>query len=330
MRILVPDDYQEAVRQLSCMARMRNHQVDVIGRLPSDPDERAARLADAEALVLIRERTRIDATLLDQLPKLRLISQTGRIGEHLDLAACTARGIAVAEGTGSPVATAELTWALIMAKSRRLPIYRQALRHGHWQEIGDPRLGRCVNGLTLGIWSYGKIGRRVAGYGKAFGMQVLVWGGEDSCAQARADGHAIAASRSELFERSDVLSLHRRLVPATRHEISADDLARMKPDALLVNTSRAELIAPGALLAALDAGRPGTAAIDVYENEPLLDPSDPLLRHPRVLVTPHLGYVERGSYELYFGTAFDNVLAFAAGNPTNLANPEVLAEPLPR
>ncbi|WP_279361791.1 D-2-hydroxyacid dehydrogenase family protein [Xanthomonas sacchari] len=325
MRILIADDYQDAVRHLPCFARLQAHNVQVLTALAPDRETFVRHAAEAEALVLIRERTRIDAALLARLPKLRLISQTGRIGEHIDLAACTARGVAVAEGVGAPVAPAELTWALLMAASRRLPAYRDALRAGHWQATGEAQLGRSLDGLTLGIWSYGKIGRRVAAYGRAFGMRVQVWGSEDSCAQARADGFAVAASREALFAESDVLTLHRRLVAATRHQIGLDDLLRMKSDALLVNTSRAELIAPGALLAALDAGRPGQAALDVFEQEPVLDPQHPLLRHPRVLATPHLGYVEQGSYDLYFCAAFDNVLAFAADAPQRLANPEVLS-----
>ncbi len=325
MHILIPDDYQDAVRHLPCFQRLHEHEVQVLTAMATDPNEWAERLVGAEVLVLIRERTRVDASLLRRLPRLRLISQTGKVGAHLDLAACTAHGIAVAEGIGSPVAPAELTWALIMAASRRLPDYGRALQNGHWQATGDAVLGRALHGRTLGVWSYGRIGRRVAGFGRAFGMQVLVWGGEYSCAQARVDGFEVAASRDALFERSDVLSLHRRLVANTRHQVTATDLARMKPDALLVNTSRAELIAPGALLAALQAGRPGMAALDVFEREPVLDPSDPLLRHPRLLATPHLGYVERDSYELYFGSAFDNVLAFAAGTPRNIVNPAALA-----
>ncbi|WP_045726800.1 D-2-hydroxyacid dehydrogenase family protein [Xanthomonas sp. GPE 39] len=324
MRILIADDYQDAVRHLPCFRRLQGHRVQILTAPSPDPETLIRHAAEAEVLVLIRERTHIDATLLARLPALRLISQTGRIGEHIDLAACTARGIAVAEGVGSPVAPAELTWALLMAASRRLPAYRDALLTGHWQATGTAELGRRLEGLTLGVWSYGKIGRRVAAYGRAFGMRVQVWGSEDTCAHARADGFEIAASRAALFADSDVLSLHRRLVAATRHQIVLDDLLRMKPDALLVNTSRAELLAPGALQAALAAGRPGQAALDVFEQEPLLDPQHPLLRHPQVLATPHLGYVEQASYELYFGAAFDNVLAFAAGTPQHLANPEVL------
>ncbi len=297
MRILVPDDYQGAVRHLPCLQRLVGHDVQVLGALATDPNEWAERLVEADALVLIRERTRVDATLLRRLPRLKLISQTA----------------------------AELTWALILSASRRLTEYQRALHQGRWQALGDPGLGRSLHGRTLGIWSYGRIGQRVAGFGRAFGMQVLVWGGDASCAQAARDGYAIAGSRQELFERSDVLSLHRRLTAQTRHQVTAQDLGRMRLDALLVNTSRAELLAPGALLAALDAGRPGQAAVDVFEREPVLDPRDPLLQHPRLLATPHLGYVERDSYALYFEAAFDNVLAFAAGTPRNLVNPEVLA-----
>lgn len=323
MRVLVADDYQDAVRHLPCFQHLRAHDVTVLrGALGDAPP---TVLAQAEAVVLIRERSRIDAALLRRMPRLRLLSQTGKIAAHLDLAACSAAGVAVAEGSGSPFSTAELTWALVLAASRRLPDYQRALHAGRWQDLGDPRLGRALHGLTLGIWSYGKIGRLVAGYGRAFGMQVRVWGSETARAQAAADGIACFDSRAQLFADSDVLSLHRRLVPATRHEIDAAALASMKPDALLVNTSRAELIAPGALLAALEAGRPGQAAFDVFEHEPLLAPDDPLLRHPRVLATPHLGYVEQASYAQYFAAAFDNVLAFAAGAPRNLANPEVLA-----
>ncbi|RBL33199.1 D-2-hydroxyacid dehydrogenase family protein, partial [Xanthomonas oryzae pv. oryzae] len=244
MRILVPDDYQGAVAQLPCAQHMQGHQVQVLGALDEDLDARAACLADADAVVLIRERTRVDAALLQRLPRLKLISQTGRVGAHVDVAACTALGVAVAEGVGSPVAPAELTWALILSASRRLTEYQHALQQGRWQALGDPGLGRVLHGRTLGIWSYGRIGQRVASFGRAFGMQVLVWGGEASCAQAARDGFTIAGSREDLFERSDVLSLHRRLTAQTRHDITAHDLARMRADALLVNTSRAELIAP--------------------------------------------------------------------------------------
>jgi D-3-phosphoglycerate dehydrogenase len=325
MRVVIPDDYQRACAALSALhAHGDGLQVEVLGALPDDIEQRIALLKDAQALVLIRERTRIDAALLARLPQLRLVSQTGKAGAHVDLDACTAHGVAVAEGVGSPIAPAELTWALIMAAMRRLPDYGAALRAGRWQDVGDARLGRTLHGRTLGIWSYGRIGRLIAGYGRAFGMRVLVWGGEASCAAAREDGFSVASSCEALFEHSDVLTLHRRLASNTRHQVDAALLSRMKSDALLVNTSRAELIAPGALLAALDAGRPGTAAVDVFEHEPLCAVDDPLLRHPRVLAMPHLGYVEQDSYALYLGTALDNVRAFAAGAPRHLVNPEAL------
>lgn len=328
MRVVIPDDYQRASAALPALAiHHQGLEVRVLGTLPDDLDARVEALGDAQALVLIRERTRIDATLLERLPQLRLVSQTGKIGAHVDVAACTARGVAVVEGSGSPIAPAELTWALVMAAMRRLPAYGAALQAGRWQDTGDATLGRTLHGRTLGIWSYGKIGQRVAGYGRAFGMQVLVWGGEAARAAAQADGFEVAASVEDLFARSDVLSLHRRLVAATRHQVDAALLGLMKPDALLVNTSRAELVAPGALLDGLNAGRPGLAALDVFEHEPATPSNEPLLTHPRVLAMPHLGYVEQDSYALYLGTALDNVRAFAAGTPRNLVNPEALPSP---
>ena len=255
------------------------------------------------------------------MPNLKLIVQTGRVGPHIDLDAARAHGVAVAEGTGDPTAPAELTWALIMAAMRKVPQYAAKLREGHWQLASiNPELntlGLALKGRTLGIWGYGRIGRLVAGYGQAFGMRVLVWGSEASRAAAKAKGCEAAGSRDALFEEADVLSLHLRLSDATRALVGADDLARMKPGALFVNTSRAELVVPGALETALRHGRPGFAALDVFEREPATA-DDPLLRMPTVLATPHIGYVERDSYELYYGAAFRNVLAFAAGEPANL------------
>lgn len=323
MHIVIPDDYQDAIRRLDCFARLHDsgHSVEILHDAESDPQRLAERFASADALVLTRERTRIDEALLARLPRLRLISQTGRIAAHLDLDACTRHGVAVAEGRGSPVAPAELAWALILNARRQLLPAIAAFHEGRWQT----NLGERLAGLTLGIWGYGKIGQRLARYAEAFEMPVLVWGSEASRQAAVAHGHRAAASREAFFAEADVLSLNLRLAPATRHIVGFDDLARMKPDALLVNVSRAELIAPGALLRALDAGRPGFAALDVFEQEPILDPGHPLLNHPRVLCTPHLGYVERHGYELYFGDAFDNLLAFFAGEPRNLANPQVLA-----
>lgn len=321
MRIVIPDDYQHVIRTLDCFPRLANHDVTLFHeRQPASLETLAARFADADALVLTRERTRIDAALLDRLPNLKLISQTGKVSAHLDLEACTARGVVVTEGRGSPVAPAELTWALILNARRELVPAIEAFKQGQWQV----NLGRALAGQVLGIWGYGKIGQRLARYAQAFDMPVLVWGSDASRAAAQADGHRAAATREAFFAEADIVSLNRRLSALSRHEVTFDDLSRMKPDALLVNASRAELIAPGALLQALHAGRPGYAAVDVYESEPVLDPADPLLSHPRVLCTPHLGYVEKQGYELYFGDAFDNVLAFFDGVPKNVANPQAL------
>ncbi|OLS60245.1 D-2-hydroxyacid dehydrogenase family protein [Pseudomonas putida] len=317
MHIVIPDDYQHVIRTLDCFARLAGHEVTVLHHVqPASLDELAARFIDADALVLTRERTRIDAALLERLPKLRLISQTGKVSGHIDLDACTARGIVVTEGRGSPVAPAELAWSLILNARRQLVPAIDAFRQGRWQV----NLGQAVAGQTLGIWGYGKIGQRLARYARAFDMPVLVWGSETSRAAAEAEGHRAALSREAFFAEADIVTLNLRLSDSTCHGVTFEDLSRMKTDALLVNVSRAELIAPGALLRALDAGRPGFAAVDVYEQEPLLDPQHPLLTHPRVLATPHLGYVEKNGYELYFGDAFDNVVAFFEGVPKNVAN----------
>ncbi|MDM5177923.1 D-2-hydroxyacid dehydrogenase family protein [Massilia sp. DJPM01] len=329
MKIAILDDYQDAVRQLDCFKLLDGHDVKIFNSSARGTGQLAIRLAPFDALVLIRERTVFPAALLEKLPNLKLISQTGKLAGHVDVAAATAGGIAIAEGIGSPVAPAELTWALIMAASRKIVPYASNLKDGLWQTASvNPLLngvGRTLKGRTLAIWSYGKIGRMIAGYGKAFGMQVLVWGGEASRAAAVADGVEAAPTREALFERADVLSLHLRLADATRGIVTAEDLARMKPDALFVNTSRAELVATDALEAALRLGRPGNAAIDVFTSEPLA-PDAPLLRIPTVLATPHIGYVEKDSYELYFRTAFENVLNFANGTPSNILNPEALRE----
>lgn len=327
MKIAILDDYQNAAPGLDCYKILDGHEVKVFNNSARGIGQLAIRLAPYEALVLIRERTSLPAALLNKLPNLKLISQTGKVSGHVDVAAATARGIAIAEGTGSPVAPAELTWALIMAASRKIVPYATSLKEGAWQTASvNPQLnglGRVLRGRTLAIWSYGKIGKLVAGYGKAFGMRVIVWGSEATRQAALADGVEAAGSREAFFEQADVLSLHLRLAEATRGIVTAADLARMKPDALFVNTSRAELVAPGALEAALQAGRPGTAALDVFTEEPLA-PDAPLLRMPTVLATPHLGYVEQDSYELYFRAAFENIANFAAGTPTNILNPEVL------
>ena len=316
MNIVIPDDYQDAVRRLDCFAKLRGHDVTVFNDTVKDLATLEQRFRDADALVLIRERTAIGDELLSRLPRLRLISQTGKGASHIDVEACTRRGVGVAVGTGSPYAPAELTWALVLAAMRRVPQEWAHLRGGGWQHV----LGTTVRGRTLGIFGYGKIGSLVAGYGRAFGMNVLVWGREGSQTRARRDDLDVAESQRALFAESDVLSLHVRLDDSTRGIVTAADLARMKQEALIVNTSRAELIESGALEAALRAGRPGYAAVDVYEEEPILGAQHPLLAMDNALCTPHLGYVEKDSYELYFGQAFDNVVAFAEGKATNLIN----------
>jgi D-3-phosphoglycerate dehydrogenase len=329
MKIAILDDYQDAVRSLDCFKLLDGHEVKVFNNTTRGLGQLAIRLAPFDAVVLIRERTSVPRALLARLPNLKLISQTGKVAGHIDVAAATEHGVAIAEGVGSPVAPAELTWALIMAASRKIVPYAVNLKDGLWQSASiNPvlnGLGTVLKGRTLAIWGYGKIGKLVAGYGKAFGMSVLVWGREDSRNAALADGYQAAASREEFFERADVLTLHMRLVDATRGIVTAQDLGRMKRSALLVNTSRAELVEEGALEAALPKGRPGAAALDVFTNEPLA-PDSPLLRIPTVLATPHLGYVERDSYELYFEAAFRNVVNFAEGKPSGILNPEALGK----
>ncbi len=322
MRIIIPDDYQDAVRSLDSFSKLSGHHVTVYHDTVKDIERLAERFHDAEALVLIRERTAITEALLARLPQLRFISQTGKSANHIDLAACTRHGILVSGGVGgSPYATAELTWGLILAATRHIPYEVARLKAGHWQST----LGVGLRGRALGIFGYGKIGSLVAGYGRAFGMRVMVYGREGSIARAQADGFATAPSQEALFSEADVLSLHISLTPETRGIVTAADLAMMKPSALLVNTSRANLIEQGALEAALRAGRPGSAAVDVYEVEPVTD--HPLLHLDNAICTPHIGFVEKDSYESFFSPAFDNLLAFAAGKPTNLLNPEVLEQP---
>jgi len=331
LKIAILDDYQDAVRKLDAFSLLADHTVSVYNNSVRGVGHLASRLADNEALVLIRERTRINSQLLDKLPRLKVIAQTGRVGAHIDLDACTERGIAVLEGKGSPVAPAELTWSLIMAAQRRVPQYVANLKQGAWQQSGlraaampaNFGIGRVLRGQTLGLWGYGRIGSLVAGFGRAFGMNVLVWGREHSLEAARADGYRTAASRDELFESSDVLSVHLRLAEETRGTITLDALSRMKPDALFVNTSRAELVEENALICALNRGRPGMVAVDVFETEPILQ-GHSLLRMENAICTPHIGYVERESYELYFSSAFNNILAFIDGRIEHLANPEVM------
>ena len=331
MNIIILDDYQDAVRKLKCAAKLEPLNAKVFTNTVKGIGQLSVRLRDADVLVLIRERTHFPKALLEKLPKLKLISQTGRVGPHIDVEACTRLGIAVAEGVGSPVAPAELTWALIMASMRRLPQYIGNLKHGAWQQSGlksasmPPNfgMGQVLRGRTLGIWCYGKIGQMVAGYGRAFGMHVVVWGRDASRLKAAADGHEAAESREAFFEQCDVLSLHLRLNDETRGLVRFDDLSRMKPTALFVNTSRAELVEENALVSALNRGRPGMAAVDVFESEPILQ-GHPLLRLENAVCTPHIGYVEQDSYEMYFGAAFDNVVAFVNNEPKNLVNPEAL------
>lgn len=331
MNIIILDDYQDAVRKLRCASKLDPFNAKVFTNTVKGIGQLSVRLRDAEVLVLIRERTHFPRQLLEKLPRLKLIAQTGRVGPHIDVEACTRLGIAVAEGVGSPIAPAELTWALIMASMRRLPQYIGNLKHGAWQQSGlkaasmPPNfgVGMLLRGKTLGLWGYGRIGQLVAGYGRAFGMQVLIWGSESSRARAVADGHMAAESREAFFAHCDVLSLHLRLCEDTRGMVTLDDLNRMKPTALFVNTSRAELLSEGALVSALNRGRPGMAAIDVFESEPILQ-GHPLLRLENAVCTPHIGYVEQDSYELYFDAAFDNVLNFVRGEPSNIVNPDAL------
>ncbi|MYM69649.1 D-2-hydroxyacid dehydrogenase family protein [Pseudoduganella sp. FT55W] len=328
MKIAILDDYQNATQSLKCFELLANHEVKVFNSTTRGLGQLAIRLAPFDALVLIRERTAFNRALLSKLPNLKLISQTGRLSGHIDVAAATELGIAIAEGVGSPTAPAELTWALIMAAARKIVPYANNLKDGLWQTASiNPQLnglGFVLKGRTLGLWGYGKIGQTVAGYGRAFGMQVMVWGSESSRGKAVADGHTAAASREAFFGQSDVLSLHLRLNEATRGIVTAEDLARMQPSALFVNTSRAELVQTDALEQALAKGRPGYAAVDVYNSEPLAADS-PLLKIPTVLATPHLGYVEQDSYEVYFQHAFQNVVEFANGTPANINNPDYAA-----
>lgn len=331
MNIFILDDYQDAVRKLSCATLLASLNAKVFTNTVKGTGHLSARLRDADILVLIRERSHFPRALLERLPRLKLISQTGRVGPHIDIEACTRQGIAVAEGVGSPHAAAELTWALVLAAARRLPQYIANLKHGVWQQSGlkaaslPPNLclGHQLRGRTLGVWGYGKIGHIVAGYGRAFGMQVMVWGSTASRQRALADGLAAAPSCEAFFERCDVLSLHLRLNDTTRGIVTLDALSRMKPTALIVNTSRAELFEDGALVAALNLGRPGIAAVDVFESEPI-GQGHPLLRLENAICTPHLGYVEQDSYELYFRSAFENVLNFIDHRPSNIVNPEAL------
>jgi D-3-phosphoglycerate dehydrogenase / 2-oxoglutarate reductase len=322
MNISILDDYHDTVRTLASFEKLKGHDVEVWNDHVQDVDTLAQRLRDTEVLVLIRERTRIAAPLLDRLDKLKLISQRS-VYPHIDIDACTRRGVIVSSSQhpGTPCyVAAELTWGLILAAMRQIPQQMAALKAGHWQ-IG---VGNNLREKTLGIYGYGRIATVVAGYGKAFGMKVLVWARGASLGRAQTDGYRVARSKEEFFEECDIISLHMRLVEGTRGIVTAGDLARMKPTALIVNTSRAPLIEPGALLGALRAGRPGMAAIDVYEEEPVLDTGNPLLALKNVVCTPHIGYVTHEEYETQFTEIFDQIIAYGAGKPINVVNPDVL------
>jgi D-3-phosphoglycerate dehydrogenase / 2-oxoglutarate reductase len=319
MKIAILDDYHDTVRTLPAFAKLAGHDVTIWNDHVQDTDTLAERLHDIEALVLIRERTRIQGPLLERLPKLRLISQRS-VYPHIDIDACNRLGVIVSSGQhpGTPsYATAEFTWAMVLAAARQIPQQTAALKNGHWQT----GVGTSLRGKTLGIFGYGRIGSVVAGYGRAFGMHVVAWAREASLERARTEGYAAADSKAAFFEQCDVISLHLRLVPQTRGIVTAADLGRMKLTAILVNTSRAPLIEPGALAAALRAGRPGMAAVDVYEEEPVIDTRHPLLMLDNAICTPHIGYVTRDEYQVQFSDIFDQILAYAVGKPINVVNP---------
>jgi D-3-phosphoglycerate dehydrogenase / 2-oxoglutarate reductase len=326
MKIAILDDYQHCVQALDSYQIVRDHQVKIFINSARGIGQLAIRLCDFDALVLIGERTHFPKSLLEKLPHLKLISQVGKISSHIDMAAATAQGIAIAESEIDPVAPAELTWALIMAATRKIPQYVSNLKNGTWQATSlsstHNSLGIALKNRALGIWGYGRVGRIVAGYGKAFGMRVVVWGREASRTAAVADGFGAAASQQSFFTDCDVVSLHLQLNDTTREIVTSEDLARMKPTAIFVNTSHAELVARDALIAALQDGRPGYAALDVFETEPL-QPDSPLLKMPNVFATPHIGFVEKNSYEIAFRAAFQNIVDFANKNPRNILNPEV-------
>lgn len=313
MKIVISDDYQDCVRHLSCFNKIGHHEVQIFNDTVSELDAKVERFKDAEAIVLTRERTVIDSNLLERLPNLKLISQTGKIASHVDLTACKERGIVVMDGRGSGAATAELNLLLILASLRNIVPEVSRLQSGKWQGT----VGRQLSGKLLGVYGFGRIGQQICKLGQAFGARILVWGRESSLVRAKEMGFEVASSKENFFSTSDIISLQLRLNPETAAIVTASDLALMKSDSLLVNTSRAELIEPGALYAGLKRGHPGFAAIDVYESEPVLNAADPLLQLPNCLCTPHLGFVEKDNYEAYFGVAFDNINAFVDGNMQN-------------
>lgn len=331
MNIVILDDYQDAVRKLNCASKLDAYQAKVYTNTVKGIGQLSVRLKDADVIVLNRDRTHLSRQLIEKLPKLRLVALTGRIGDFVDISACTQRGVAVAEGTELPTATAELTWALTMAAMRRLPQYIGNLKHGAWQQSGlkssampaNFGIGQNLHGKSMGIWGYGRVGSLVAKYAKAFGMKVYIWGSPGARDRALQDGHMIAPSCDDFFANSDVISLHLRLSDTTRYCVKHGHLALMKPTSLLVNTAHPDLIESDALIAGLNRGRPGIAAVDIFENEPILQ-GHALLRLENCICTPHIGYVELESYETMFGAAFDNVVSYIKGAPTNIVNPGAL------
>jgi D-3-phosphoglycerate dehydrogenase / 2-oxoglutarate reductase len=307
MHIVIPDDYQACVTGLACFSKLKDHQVTIYNDTVKSIDDLVARFAQADAIVLIRERTQISEALLSRLPKLKLIAQTGKVANHIDLDACKKHGVTVMEGAGSGAATAELAMLLILASLRQLPAEVQRMQSGQWQGT----VGRQLQGKTLGVLGFGRIGEQICRLGGAFGAKPLVWGRDSTLQKAVGNGFPVATSRGQFFQSSDIVSLQLRLTKDTKHYVTAADLAQMKPDAVFVNTSRAELVEAGALYHALQQGRPGFAAVDVYEDEPLFDTRHPLQDLPNCLCTPHIGFVEQDNYEAYFGSAFDNINSFA-------------------
>ena len=320
MKIAILDDYQQAVSQLDCIKLLQDKEYIILDKTYKNPTELAEKIKDAEILVLIRERTQITEELIQQLPNLKLISQTGKISNHLNLDLCSKYNIAVAEGIGSPIAPAELTWNLIMDATRQIPQAIAAMQEGKWQI----NIGTTIAGQTIGIWGYGKIGQKIAQYAKVFGANIQIWGSENSRQKAIEDGFTACNSKEEFFTTSDIISLHLRLNNITKGIVTYKDLINMKSSAILVNTARAELIEKDAIINALNYGKPGLVALDVFEEEPILDVNNPYIKHPKIICTPHLGYVEKNSYELYFSTALENVVNYINRKPTNIANPEIL------
>lgn len=320
MKITILDDYQFVIEKLKCFEILKNQNVQILHHTEKDVEKLAATISDTAVLVLTRERTAITDELLDKLPNLKLISQTGKISNHLDLAACTKHAVAVAEGVGSPIAPAELTWALLMNTVRKIPQAIEGMKNSKWQI----NIGSTINGKTIGIWGYGKIGQRIAQYAKAFGADVLVWGSDNSRQKAIEDGFKQAHSKEEFFKTADVITLHLRLTNETFGIVKEEDLSLMKDNSVLINTARAELIEKGSLEKVLASGQNISLGVDVYEEEPIYDKSFELLKYDNVVCTPHLGYVEQNGYELYFSKAFENVINFINGKPTNIANPEVI------